>query len=109
MIEEAEPNTLIHLPPMNITLPYLHLTKPVTIKGTPGSEIKITEGPILIDLKNEKSKGGGKVVFCECTIHAEYSRQRLLDNINTRSDTRSIYLYGDIVANLRVFRRKCNT
>jgi len=88
MIEDAEPNTLIHLPAMNIRLPYLHLTKPITIKGVPGSEIKLTQGPIMIDLKNDKSKTGNKVVFCECTIHAEYSKQRLLDNINTRSDSR---------------------
>ena len=89
MIEEAEPNTLIHLPAVNITLPHLHLTKPITIKGVPGSEIKITQGPILIDLRNDKSDAANKVVFCECTIYVEYSHQRLLDTINTRSDTRS--------------------
>jgi hypothetical protein len=91
MIEDAEPNTLIHLPAMDIRLPYLHLTKPVTIQGVPGSEIRITEGPILIDLESDNSKSGNKVVFCECTIYAEYSKQRLLDNINTRSDSRSMY------------------
>lgn len=94
MIEEAEPNTLIHLPAMNISIPYLHLTKPITIKGVPGSEIKLTQGPIMIDLKNDKNKSGNKVVFCECTIHAEYSKQRLLDNMNTRSDSRSNLFLG---------------
>ncbi len=93
MIEEAEANTLIHIPDLNIRLPYLRLTKPVTIQGVPGSEIKLTEGPIIIDLKGDKSKSGNKVTFCECTIHAEYSKQRILDNINTRSDSRSIAKY----------------
>jgi hypothetical protein len=69
------------------------LNKPITIKGLPGTIIEVLEGPIIIEPQASSNKEV-KVTFCECTIHADYYKTKILDNIQTRSDssTRSINL-----------------
>jgi hypothetical protein len=48
MIQNAEADSVIHLPEVPFRLPGLLLTKPITIKGLPGTIIEI-EGPIIIN------------------------------------------------------------
>ena len=64
-IEKARPYEEIILPPGEIYLEYINITKPIKIKGQTNTSIHIYEGPILIDLKdinNNNIKNNNNVV-----------------------------------------------
>jgi len=59
-------NEDVILPPGKISLKYLLISKPLTIKGQPGTILEITEGPIIINIDDSSKKG--TVKFSELNI-----------------------------------------
>lgn len=87
---------MINLPSQLIRIQNLRITSSITIKGNPGTILEITEGPIVIDL-DDSGNHDRKVTFCECTIYLDMSKQRILENLNTRSDSNTRSKFFDYI------------
>ena len=86
MIESADDNSIINLPPEHLKLSYLYLRKNITIKGLPGTVLEIIDSSIIIET-DPNTHNEIKVTFCECTISFNLIKSKVIDNINTRSDS----------------------
>jgi hypothetical protein len=66
-IENARKGQIINLPDTLIRMTELKISKPITIKGSPGTIIEITRGSIVIEFDLEQ-KYKEICVMCECDI-----------------------------------------
>ena len=85
-IEKAKLNEEILLPPIEIHLDSLNITKPIKIKGQENSYLYINEGPILIDFESVNNKNNNnKVIFSQ--IQIVYND----DNLNKEKKISSLF------------------
>lgn len=67
VIENAKLGQIISLPESHIKVTELHINKPMTIRGKPGTILEITHGSISVDFEcDEKYKD--VLIICECHI-----------------------------------------
>lgn len=87
MIENAESDSVVYLPDGTIRVSTLVLTKPMTIKGLPGTFLELTDGPIVVNFQNEIMKPNSKVIFSEITIYADFQRTKVLEHLFGKLDS----------------------
>ena len=94
-IENGKINEEILLPPNEINLESLEITKPIKIKGQQNSCLYINDGPILIDLEtynNTNSKNGRKINNNNYTIKFSQLRIIYIDNkVNKEKKITSLF------------------